>query len=73
MTCHFSLFQIENLKTNVAYLHDNIVECQQNIVQMEQSGYGPDEDDEASIAKVLNVQVCIISRRGNFLRKSMPV
>ena len=47
------------MKTNVAYLHDNIVECQQNIVQMEQSGNGPDEDEEASIAKQLNIQVPI--------------
>ena len=52
----FCVFQIENLKTNVAYLHDNIVECQQNIVQMEQTGNGPEEDEEASISKAMNIQ-----------------
>ena len=29
--------QIESLKANINYLHENIQECQQNILQMEQA------------------------------------
>merc|ERR1719175_304187 len=65
--------QIENLKTNVAYLHDNIVECQQNIVQMEQSGNGPDEDEEASIAKQLNIQDMRIDEAKYLLEKLLTM
>ncbi|TRY72220.1 hypothetical protein TCAL_03875, partial [Tigriopus californicus] len=46
--------QIENLKANVNYLHENIVECQQQIVEMEQAG-NTDENDEESVAKLINL------------------
>lgn len=29
--------QMESVKANINYLHDNILECQQNILQMEQA------------------------------------
>ncbi len=29
--------QIESLKANINYLHENIQDCQQNILQMEQA------------------------------------
>ena len=50
------LFQIENLKANVNYLHENIMECQQNIVQMEQAE-NPEEEGEEGITKVVNFKV----------------
>ena len=50
------LFQIENLKANVNYLHENIMECQQNIVQMEQAE-NPEEEGEEGITKIVNLQV----------------
>ena len=52
----FLFFQIENLKANVNYLHENIMECQQNIVQMEQAE-NPEEEGEEGITKVVNFQV----------------
>jgi hypothetical protein len=51
-------FQIENLKANVNYLHENIMECQQNIVQMEQAE-NPEEEGEEGITKIVNFQVNI--------------
>jgi kinesin family protein 4/21/27 len=47
--------QIENIKANINYLYENIVECQQNIVEMEQAE-NPEDDDEESIAKTINIQ-----------------
>ena len=29
--------QMESVRANINYLHDNILECQQNILQMEQA------------------------------------
>ena len=52
-------FQIENLKANVNYLHENIMECQQNIVQMEQAE-NPEEEGEEGITKIVNFQVNIL-------------
>eukprot|EP00095_Tigriopus_kingsejongensis_P007989 maker-scaffold269_size230758-snap-gene-0.23 protein:Tk07989 transcript:maker-scaffold269_size230758-snap-gene-0.23-mRNA-1 annotation:"kinesin-like protein kif21a-like" len=46
--------QIESLKANVNYLHENIVDCQQQIVEMEQAE-NPEEQDEESIAKLINL------------------
>ena len=50
------LFQIVSLKANVNYLHENIMECQQNIVQMEQAE-NPEEEGEEGITKIVNLQV----------------
>ena len=49
-------FQIENLKANVNYLHENIMECQQNIVQMEQAE-NPEEEGEEGITKSVELTV----------------
>ena len=38
------------------YLHENIMECQQNIVQMEQAE-NPEEEGEEGITKIVNLQV----------------
>ena len=46
--------QLENVRANINYLHDNIVECQQNIVQMEQANE-VEEDAEDEVAKILDV------------------
>jgi hypothetical protein len=46
------------LKANVNYLHENIMECQQNIVQMEQTE-NPEEEGEEGITKIVNFQVNI--------------
>jgi hypothetical protein len=46
------------LKANVNYLHENIMECQQNIVQMEQAE-NPEEEGEEGITKIVNFQVNI--------------
>jgi hypothetical protein len=40
----------------VNYLHENIMECQQNIVQMEQAE-NPEEEGEEGITKIVNLQV----------------
>ncbi|CAB4065516.1 KIF4_21_27 [Lepeophtheirus salmonis] len=46
--------QIENLRANLSYLHDNIVECQQTIVQMEQAE-DPEDEDEGGVTKIINI------------------
>ena len=46
--------QVENVKANINYLHENIVDCQQNIVQMEQANE-IEEDAEDEVAKILDV------------------
>lgn len=46
--------QVENVRANINYLHDNIVDCQQNIVQMEQANEA-EEDAEDEVAKILDV------------------
>ena len=50
--------QIESVKANINYLHENIVDCQQNIVQMEQAVGGVQEEDQAEdeVFKIVNVQ-----------------
>ena len=47
--------QIENVRANINYLHDNIVECQQNIVQMEQANE-VEEDEQDEVMKILDIQ-----------------
>jgi len=49
--------QMESAQANINYLHDNILECQQNILQMEEAA-GPedeDEEDEDETKKILDV------------------
>merc|ERR1712173_252972 len=46
--------QLENVRANINYLHDNIVECQQNIVQMEQANEN-EEDERDEVAKIVDV------------------
>ncbi len=62
------MFQIENLRTNVNYLHENIVECQQNIMEMEQVE-NPEEDEEEAVAKIINVQDMGLEEARYFLGK----
>ncbi|XP_023331302.1 kinesin-like protein KIF21A isoform X3 [Eurytemora carolleeae] len=47
--------QMESVKANINYLHDNILECQQNILQMEQAAGQEEEDDEDEMKKILDV------------------
>ena len=51
---HNIIRKIENLRANINYLHDNIVECQQNIVQMEQANEN-EEDERDEIAKIVDI------------------
>merc|ERR1719414_2148146 len=46
--------QLENVRANINYLHDNIVECQQNIVQMEQANEN-EEDERDEVAKIIDI------------------
>ena len=49
--------QMESVRANINYLHDNILECQQNILQMEEAGVpeDEDEDEEDETKKILDV------------------
>ena len=62
--------QLENVRANINYLHDNIVECQQNIVQMEQANE-VEEDAEDEVAKILDVG-CLGLEEARYLLEKIP-
>jgi len=47
--------QMESVRANINYLHDNIQECQQNILQMEQAAGQEEEDEEDETKKILDI------------------
>jgi len=64
--------QIENVRANINYLHDNIVECQQNIVQMEQANE-VEEDEQEEVLKILDVQEIGIEEAKYLLEKLLSM
>merc|ERR1719483_773044 len=64
--------QIENVRANINYLHDNIVECQQNIVQMEQANE-VEEDEQDEVLKILDVQEIGIEEAKYLLEKLLSM
>jgi len=64
--------QIENVRANISYLHDNIVECQQNIVQMEQANE-VEEDEQEEVLKILDVQEIGIEEAKYLLEKLLSM
>jgi len=64
--------QIENVRANINYLHDNIVECQQNIVQMEQANE-VEEDEQDEVLKILDIQDIGIEEAKYLLEKLLSM
>merc|ERR1719410_1249436 len=64
--------QLENVRANINYLHDNIVECQQNIVQMEQANE-VEEDEQDEVLKILDIQDIGIEEAKYLLEKLLSM